>query len=590
MILTLDKIQLEDRRKFVKYGRDNFYYNPEKAFDPLKESQWNHKLFSLNLPDEISEIFLSKENFTLYLLDFFKFMRTKKIEVAYSKDVIRESLFKWLLAKTESEKESTFYSLLKMSKYNNFSFFDELLLVSFLIKELGKLKDYSIINNKFDYLDSLSERQENQILVFMLNLIKVSYQIELKDWENSLYTINNIESIKLDSPNALFYKSIIVLNVEDISQAENSIEKLIEYDNARLKYAIGMNSLKMYELFLFNTFTQNLFTLSEGPLLLEKLTTLNSSVQANLELLPKIINKLKTLTKDSFKEFKNDNALRKLEFFNLLMSRFGSSKSYFFINSIEQINSKLNELIYEFMQNVNAKFDKLVEDFLVRFDEKASANKELLKNLEESNNDILRKEEEKNQKVLNDFENRINNEIKHYETMLESFEHDSTHSSFNSLKSSFIYNSLFSLFVLLSGGFAEYSNSYLTDIANLGSILSIVLVGGFKWGAITFIIGFVISIFVFINNIHSRYAAKNNLLQKISNLNLEKEKGRQALRTKFEQKKKTQVEKFEKSKQQLLDEIESLRKSKEEEKQKLIEKFQDDKNSFLNPLNEILEM
>ena len=51
-----------------------------------------------------------------------------------------------------------------------------------------------------------------------------------------------------------------------------------------------------------------------------------------------------------------------------------------------------------------------------------------------------------------------------------------------------------------------------------------------------------------------------------------------------------QVEKYEKSKQQLLDEIESLRKSKEEEKQKLIEKFQDDKNSFLNPLNEILEM
>ena len=71
---------------------------------------------------------------------------------------------------------------------------------------------------------------------------------------------------------------------------------------------------------------------------------------------------------------------------------------------------------------------------------------------------------------------------------------------------------------------------------------------------------------------------------------MEKEKGRQTLRTKFEQKKKMQVEKYEKSKQQLLDEIESLRKSKEEEKQKLIEKFQDDKNAFLNPLNEILEM
>lgn len=590
MILTLDKIQLEDRRKFIKYGRDNFHFNPDKKFDALRESQLNHRIFGLNLPKEISEHFLSQERLTLYLLDYFKYMRSKKVDVAYSKDAIRESLFKWFLSKSDSEKESTFFSLIKMSKYNNFSFFDELLLVSFLLMEFDKIKDISIINKKIEYLNSLTERQDNLFLTSAFKLAKAFYEIQINNWEDALYSINNIENTNGISLNAKFYKCKVLLNIEDISHTESLVEELVEYDNTRLKYAVEKNSIRMYEIFLHNTFTQNLFSLSEGPLLLEKFTNLNLSVQPNIELLPKIIYKLKVITKDNLAEFKSEEAARKIDFFDLLMSRFGNSRSFYFISSIEQIHTELNKLIIEFINNINAKFEKLVDDFLSRYDEKVSVNNELLKNLEESHNDILRKDEEKNQRILNDYETRINNEIKHYENILESFEKDSTLSSFNSLKSSLIYNSLFSIFVLLSGGFAEYSNSYLTDIANLGSILSIVLVGGFKWGAISFIIGFIISIFVFINSLHSRYASKNNLIQRISNLNLEKEKGKQTLRAKFEQKKKMQIENYDKSKQQLQDEIESLKKSKEEEKLKLNEKFLDDKNSFINPLNEILEI
>lgn len=248
------------------------------------------------------------------------------------------------------------------------------------------------------------------------------------------------------------------------------------------------------------------------------------------------------------------------------------------------MHNSIKTVINELITNVEKKYQSLISDLLLRYDEKINTNRDLLKTLEENNIEIHKKDEVKAQKIMKEYETKLDSELKYYEKQLENFESNSSNSSVNSLKNSLIYSGLFSLFVLLSGGFAEYSNSYLTDIANITSIISIVVMGGFKWGAISFIIGIIISVFILVSTMHSQYAAKNNLIQRISNLNVEKERGKVTIKEKYEQRKKHQQEKYEASKTRLLEEIESYKTSKEEERIKLEEKFKEEKSAISTPL------
>lgn len=589
MILTTENIQIEDKRKFVRLGRDYFLYDPETDFDPLKESQKNHKIFSLSLPDEIFENFLSKDNLTLFLLDYYKCMNSRQKEIGYSKDNIRESLFKWFLSKTKVEKDYAMMSLLKLSKANNLAFYDELMLISFLLKEKKHLKDPSVIDNKINYLSALAHSQENQFLNFILKLAKSFYHIELNEWELALYALNEIDAVYENSPNGFYYKSLIMLKLENLIESENMIEKVAEYDLKRLNFAIDNYSIKGFELFLLNSFLQNIFSIEEGPRLADKLSLLNASVQQNLVLLPKINTKLKALGAENLNEFKTEEILQKIKFFNLVISSFGNSRSYFFISSVNSLGEKLNSLISEITDKVEEKFAKMIAEMLVRFDEKISENKISIANLDENKREYLKREDDKNSRVITDYTEKITEEIRYYENLLERFEKDSSDSSFQALKNSLVYNTIFASFVLLSGGFAEYSNSYVSDIASFAGILSLVVVGGLKWGIVAFIIGFTFSIIMFLGSLHSRYERKNGLIQKISSLNAERDKGREVLRAKHEQRKKMQMDKFELTKKRLIDENEALIKSKEEEKQKLIEKFKEDKSAYLNNLQKLID-
>lgn len=587
MMPTLE-IQLEDRRKFSKLGKDYFFYDPSGKFDPLKESQKNHKIFSLKLPDDLSECFLSKDNLTIFLLDFYKVLNNR--EQLFSKDSIRETLLKWFLSKTDTEKESLFITLLKLSKPNNNSYFDELLLCSFLVREIAKVHNRTLIEDKLDYLSLLQEKEENNIFKFYFNLLKVFYHIEISEWETSMYSINNIEDIGGFSPNAAFYKAQILLATKTLNEAETQLEKIIEYDLRRMVHAISNYNLKEFDTFLHNSFLQNVFNLYEGSLLYDKISTLNFSSQRNISIINKINKIIKELDKDELLEFKSEEVKAKLNFLYRVMSKYGNSRSYHFLSTLEELHNRTKAIIKELIGNIELKFEKTIDDLLKRYDEKISENQELLRNLESKNESILQKEEKRYQKLLSDFEANVSEEIKFFEEKLEDFESNSYQSTFDTIKTSLVYNFLFSSFVLLSGGFAEYTNSYVNDIANVGSLFAILIMGGLKWGVITFIIGIIISVFMVINNVHKKYVQKNSYLKRISNLNALKEKGKADLKKQYEDRKNSQNKKYTVTKQNLTEEIEAYKKSKAEEREKLKEKFKEDQSALQKPLEMLLEL
>jgi biopolymer transport protein ExbB/TolQ len=257
---------------------------------------------------------------------------------------------------------------------------------------------------------------------------------------------------------------------------------------------------------------------------------------------------------------------------------------------LEELHNRTKAIIKELIGNIELKFEKTIDDLLKRYDEKISENQELLRNLESKNESILQKEEKRYQKLLSDFEANVSEEIKFFEEKLEDFESNSYQSTFDTIKTSLVYNFLFSSFVLLSGGFAEYTNSYVNDIANVGSLFAILIMGGLKWGVITFIIGIIISVFMVINNVHKKYVQKNSYLKRISNLNALKEKGKADLKKQYEDRKNSQNKKYTVTKQNLTEEIEAYKKSKAEEREKLKEKFKEDQSALQKPLEMLLEL
>lgn len=588
MIPTLE-IQLEDRRKFSKLGKDFFFYDPGSKFDPLKESQKNHKLFSLNLPDDLSECFLSKNNLTIYLLDYYKALQSNRDHL-FSKDSIRDTLFKWFIAKTDTEKDSQFLTLLKLAKPNNHSFYDELLLGSILVREMSRVSDRTIIEDKLDYLSNLQEREDQAALSYYYYLLKVFYHIELSEWETAVYSINSIEDIDSVSPNAVFYKSQIMLSTKSIDEAEALIDKIVDYDLKRLVYSINNYNLKAFDFFLQNSFLQNVFDLYEGSLLFDKISTLNFTAQRNVPLINKITSILKDLDKDDMREFKSDEVILKLNFIFRIISKYGNSRSYHFLSTLEELQIKTKDIIKELIKNIELKFEIMIDDRLKRYDEKIVENQETIQTLEQKNEAILQKEESRYQKSLSNFETSLSEEIKYFEEKLDDFEQNSYQSTFDTIKTSFVYNILFSAFVLLSGGFAEYTNSYVHDIANVGSLFAILIMGGFKWGVITFVIGIFVSIIMLVNNVHNKYAQKNSYIKRISSLNSMKEKGKADIKKKYEERKTHQEKRFSTTKQNLLAEIEAYKESKEEERANLKEKYKEDKSYLKSPLERLLEI
>jgi len=580
-------IPLEDKRKFIKLGKEYFLFDPVEL-NLIKESQNNNRLFALNLPPEYSENFLSPNNLTLYTLDYLKYVREKQPDLKFEKETIREHILRWFLSKDNKEKEGIFTYLLKVSKTRNLSLIDEIILTTFFVREEGRISDENLIEDKLNYVLSLPSHPTLNILNQVLLLAKVFHHIKRSEWETAQYSLNDLESDNGLPINTMFYSMITKLNMNELDDAKILLNSIILYDKDRLNYAISNYHVKFYDLMLHNSFSTNIFEYSEGTVFTDILNTLYSIAHENIQMLPEIGKYFKLLQHNRYNQLKSEETEKKVEFLKIISIKYSTSKNYFFLSTIPTLRTEIFKLTEEILANIKKYYDDIVFDSLKPYDDKIATIKDALARSERDTKTILEKEEEKNKRLTKEFEDKISGEIKYYQEMFDNYDSQTDHSAIAVFKNAFAYNLIFALFVVLAGGFAEYSNYYLHEINNLAGFLSIVITGGLKWGFISFILGSIVSIIAFLNNMYDRYSAKNRLSQRINSLELEKERAKTAFLAKVEEKRKTIIERMEKTKEKMTNEIKELQETKLEEKQKKIESLAEEKKSYTAPLLEIL--
>ena len=127
-------------------------------------------------------------------------------------------------------------------------------------------------------------------------------------------------------------------------------------------------------------------------------------------------------------------------------------------------------------------------------------------------------------------------------------------------------------------------------MANVSLMFSAILVGGIKWGAISFVLGIFLSIFIFINTYFERSSQKNEFIKRISNLTIEKENGINALKKNCEEKKKIGNLKYESRLKQIEKDLESATKTRETERSRLEAQNEHELKELTDPLDKLLTL
>jgi len=151
-----------------------------------------------------------------------------------------------------------------------------------------------------------------------------------------------------------------------------------------------------------------------------------------------------------------------------------------------------------------------------------------------------------------DFESQMDTRISSLENQVNNIDGRNDLNPMTVFKNAFTYTSMLSLLVLLLAGFASYTNSEFSEMANFSNVIKTVIVEGAQWSLITFFVGTIISIFTTISTIVQKSSFKQNMVHKVKNYIDQKEKGKIELKREteliikqFEQKTKTRIQSFE---------------------------------------------
>jgi hypothetical protein len=120
-------------------------------------------------------------------------------------------------------------------------------------------------------------------------------------------------------------------------------------------------------------------------------------------------------------------------------------------------------------------------------------------------------------------ETNITEEISLWEERIKNLDTESKLNPKIAFSRTMTYNIVLSFISSLMGGCAGYSSSFVKDVSELKDLFSAIMISGFKWGLITFVVGGLISAAAAAYALLEKSNRKQGIMQKISSLKNEKE-------------------------------------------------------------------
>jgi len=568
--------------------QDFLYINND--FEEFVRTSSRH--FSLKLPAVINEFFISHKTAPYLWLtnhpslieseDRLKLDKGDSIQAAKfnsSLTEIKKFYANWILQKNEKEKQyfalSTINAIEKESANKDY-------LKNFLYSTL--LAYEQSINSPEKSIQLLYKSKEiidNNITINFELRADLNYLINLylgfiflKD--DAVNEANQKFSEALEhKPNGIsasFYYADTQLKLGNQGKAVENLAKILAFDKNRFEYAVKHNNIGLFNYFLTNAVSYNIFNNNDFAVLVNDLDfLLKTYLSPESTGLDKISNHIESFYDLPVKDFYDEEIDKNLKFIEKFIELYKDNKNFFLNYVNEYLAEKLNGILTKTAENIRKHYFDKAQEILVVYTDEIEKNQLTIKMLQRELDDTKLKAGKRLEEAIKFIEKESADNIAAIENKIEKMDGDSKFNPSAAFNSAMIYNIIISLIIFIIGGFGTGLTSSEANTDSFNSILMTIIVNGGKWGGITFIIGFIASLFTATSAIWERSNEKSRLIKQISVVSLYKEKDLEQVKNEHQKHIKTFEKNFGDRIRQLEDSIIRVSKEKDEKSKELYE-------------------
>jgi len=538
------------------------YFNNAHLQDPdlnfkIEEAA---KLFRFSLPPDINELFTSYEEasvywtcetkLNVYLKDFFR-LHYPFVNGIDQFKFIKDYYSKWLLIKSQEEKKyyaSTAINFFEgrgsRNNFLNYILCGAIFTYDKQLNNYQKAVEFFSKSKEMIYSVKLNDHYRQE-LEYLINLFSGFASLIHKEDEIAKNSFLTALIIKPNGITAKFHLALLETKFNFLQSVEYLLKEILHFDSLRIKFAIDNQNIQMLNYFLNNPVICKVFFYKEFACLGEVLENLFSSIKESDTQVINGLNK-KTETFKKLNEEKNFNpeVTRQISFIEKVTENSHWVNNILLLYTGERLNSKfissIEEIIHEIKQKYYSEIGKNLSAIDNGIQEKSALINYLANEFEKTKIKIKNTLEQD----IKSFETKIIKETGLWEERIKNLDAESKFNPKTAFKRIMTYNIILSFISCLMGGCAGYSSSTIKDVLELKNLFSAIVVSGFKWGLITFAIGFIISaaaaIYAFIEKANMR----QSILQKISSLKNEKEFTMNELKKEAQKKEKKLTQNF----------------------------------------------
>jgi hypothetical protein len=583
---TLEVVDEMLLSKFHHLAKEHFQMTVKNDYDYLHNVKESIRFFSLDLPPEIKEIFIPYNEAPIFWIyeshllnqieEFMKFNFVKGSLGELHKS-IKENYTKWVTTKLKSEKDyyaTTTINFIErdINKHNFYKLILKAIIHTYQSTFYSPEKAIELYNNSIETIESLRLNDQTKTdLKYIIHLYQGFTYLKESNYQKAGVAFKEALDAKTQGCTAKIYSAFAELQMSHEDVTAYLLNEIMNFDIQRLTLAIKTSNTGMFSYFYRNAFFYNIFYEKEFA---RSYSSVEKILKEHRVFEIKEMGQCKTkydaLKDKKYDEYFDDEIKKGLAFIEKMISSYSNSNSTLFFSIIPELKNKFTSVLDATYGNIRKKYYDEVHKKLSSYDSYIEDNLHMeRKLLEELESFKIRLKE-----TLNESLQRVNEnceaEVKNIEERIEELHKVDRFNPQISLSNNMTYNMIVAFVVFFMGGISGYSNRTVSDTSEFNSIFSFVLISGFKWGTISFIIGTIISMVIASMKVIERFDFRKKLIRRIDQVKIEKDRLLAELKESALHKEKIMIENINNSIAQHKKRVDELRTQRSETEKGLV--------------------
>lgn len=587
--------------KFFHLAKEHFQISIKNDYDYINGIKESIRFFSLDLPAEVKEIFIPFAEAPVFWIyessllnqieEFMKFNLVKGSYIELHKS-IKENYSRWVTTKLKSEKD--YYATLTINfierdinKHNFFNQIIKAIILTYQSTFYNPVRALEILTSTLGLMNTIRLNDQSKAeLKYILILYTGFIHLKENDNEKANLAFKEAVGIKPQGNTAKIYCALTEIILGNKEGGIFLLKEIFNYDVHRLTLAIKTNNTGMFSYFYRNAFIYNIFHEKEFAKAYNKIESFLSESR---------VHDATTLTTckislESFKikrldDYYDDEIKKSISFLEKILQNYSSSTNTLLYSLYPEFQNRFKALVESLIQKIKEKYYNEVREKVSLYDysinESLSAEKHMTEEIERYKS----KSKENLSKSIQHINENFDIETRLLEQKIDELPNVDRFNPRVSLSNNMTYNIIIAFVVFFIGGIAGYSNKTVSDTSEFNSMFTFVLITGSKWGAISFVLGAVISTIMAGVILIERSDMRQKLLRKINYMKIERERLISELRESALQKEKVMCDNFNNSIVQHRKRVEELKIQKDELERSLMKEAEEKINVATSDLD-----